>query len=313
MKRIAVIGAAAVGDYIFEVEHLPKNGEIVAITGTSGEFIPGGCAPNIACGIANWGKAVPVLYYPVGNDFSKWDMQSDWEKRGIDCRLTYVPDAASGCAWMYMQEDGTTMCFSYAGAAGIAEAAPEVLEEEYVIIAPILNTYTIAYLEKAIARSSKIIVTGIGSKDLIPYMEYLDVLIINRCESEQILRESGFQSMSAFSVRYSKLKIYVTCGNEGSRLYKKGSVFRIPIVKASDTVDFTGAGDAYTGGVVSAMAEGLGDIQAGYAGACASSFAIERMGGQTYRNDWASLLERLGEQYPKWKEEKEILEKEEEK
>lgn len=312
MKRIAVIGAAAVGDYIFEVEHLPKNGEIVTITGTSGEFVPGGCAPNIACGIANWGQAVPVLYYPVGNDFSKWNMQSQWEQRGIECRLTYVPDHLSGCAWMYMQADGTTMCFSYAGASDTAKASPEDLEAEYVIIAPKLNSYTTAYLEKAIERGLRIIVTGIGSQNLLSYMEHLEVLLINRCESEQLLRESGFQSISAFSVHYPKLKIYVTYGNEGSRLYKKGTVSLIPIVKASAAVDFTGAGDAYTGGLVSAMAKGLGDVQAGYVGACASSFAIECMGGQTYRTDWSSLMERLEEQYPNWKEANDMMEKEEE-
>lgn len=311
MKRIAVIGAAAVGDYIFQVEHLPKNGEIVAITGTSGEFIPGGCAPNIACGIANWGKAVPVLYYPVGNDFSKWEMQSAWEKRGIKCRLTYVPDALSGCAWMYMQEDGTTMCFSLAGASDTAKPAGVDLEEEYVIIAPKLNSFTRSYLEKAIACGFRIIVTGIGDQELLPYMGHLEALVINRCESEALCQRSGFQTMSAFSAHYPELKVYVTYGSEGSRLYKQGMVAEIPTVKASATVDFTGAGDAYTGGLVSALADGFNDIQAGYIGSCASSFAIEYIGGQTYETSWTFLLKRLEEQYPGWREKKEVLEKEE--
>lgn len=302
MKRIALIGAAAVGDYIYKVDHLPEKGEIVTITSGTNTFIPGGCAPNIACGIANLGKAVPVLRYPVGKDFDELALQEDWEQRNICCRLTRVDNVNSGCAWMYMQDDGTTMCFAFPGAADYAVPSPEELDEEMVVIAPKLNAYTEAYLAKSIEQKRIVVVTGIGDEKLLSYLKDIDVLIINQCEMEQLCRFGGFSDMNGITVHYPKLQLYVTFGAKGSLFCSNGTCTHIPIVNAAVVRDFTGAGDAYTSGIVSALSVGFGNVRAGYIGACASSFALEHMGGQTYRNSWKDIVDRLEEQHPQWKD-----------
>lgn len=302
MKKIALIGAAAVGDYIYRVDHLPEKGEIVTITGGINTFIPGGCAPNIACGVANFGRAIPVLRYPVGNDFEKLGLQEEWERRNIYCKLAYVDDINSGCAWMYMQEDGTTMCFAFPGAADHAIPDSEELDEEMVVIAPKLNSYTETYLKKSIEQRRTVVVTGIGDKRLLSYLGDIDILIINKCELGQLCRAGEFADMNDITLRYPKLKMYVTFGAEGSFFCTNGTRIQIPIVKAAVIRDFTGAGDAYTSGIVSAVADGYGYVQAGYIGACASSFALEYMGGQTYRSSWQDIMNRLKKQHPEWKD-----------
>lgn len=304
MKKVAIVGAAAVGDYIFKVNHLPEKGEIVAITSEGAEKVPGGCAPNIACGIANLNQIQPVLYYPVGYDFEEWDVYSDWRNRGIECRLAYSKEHKCGCAWMYMQDDGTTMCFSYQGAADSTKSNETEMDEEMVVISPLLRHYTYAFLEEAIKKQSQIFVTGIGEKKLIPYLGRIHTLLVNKCESEQLCKESGADNMISFSKKYPFLKIYVTNGGKGSDYYKGGKKQHIPLITADQIEDYTGAGDAYTSGIVSAVAAGFNDIQAGYIGACAASFCIQCMGGQTYRSHWEQLIERLDGQYPDWKEQK---------
>ena len=83
MEQITVAGAAAIGDYIFKVDHLPEKGEIVQIKDSDFMFVPGGCAPNIAAGIASLGKAAPVLCYPVGKDSEGIEMEEHWKRKGI--------------------------------------------------------------------------------------------------------------------------------------------------------------------------------------------------------------------------------------
>ena len=59
-KRISVVGGAAIGDYIFHVDHLPEKGEIVLINQPPRPLVAGGCAPNIAAGIAALDRLTPV-------------------------------------------------------------------------------------------------------------------------------------------------------------------------------------------------------------------------------------------------------------
>ena len=278
-QTIAVIGAAAIGDYLFHVEHLPDRGEIVRITEHSGALVPGGCAPNIACGIAALGRARPRLFYPVGDDFSATGLLEQWQARGIDCSgLTVVPGVPSGCAWMYMQNDGTTMCFSYYGAAASARAALPVELPEWVVLAPVLGDYTAGYLTEALRQRRKVVVTGIGKAALGPWLPELYGLIINRREAQELCQALDLPD-------------------------RPGAETRFPPVQAGQLVDFTGAGDSFTAGVVSALAAGIPPERAAWYGASMASFVIERQGGQCPMPTWEEIGARLDCQFPQLRKE----------
>ncbi|MEL7610562.1 MAG: PfkB family carbohydrate kinase [Bacillota bacterium] len=294
---VTVAGAAAIGDYIFTVDHLPEPGEIVTITDYSGELIAGGCAPNIAVDSATLGLRVQ-LYYPVGNDFAQTGLQERWEALGIACNLTQVPYAPSGCSWVFMQPDGKTMCFANPGAAALARPIIEKPFSEWVVIAPVLNEYTLICIEKAIAQKCKIIVTGIGNESLMSYMPHLHTLILNEREGKELCESTGLTSIAQLAARYKALHVFETHGGNGSFAYFDGKEYKIPIAKAQRAFDFTGAGDAYTSGVLYAFVNGLNIEQAGHIGALCASFTVETSGGQKGLPDKAMLASRMKTQFP---------------
>lgn len=298
-ETIGVAGAAAIGDHIFHVDHLPEKGEIVTVTSFDGALVPGGCAPNIAVGIAALGRAGAKLYYPVGEDFDASGLLERWSACGVDCAgLTRVHGVPSGRAWMYMQEDGTTMCFALPGAAAVARPDGDAVLPDWVVVAPVLNEYTKTILDSAVRQRRRVVVTGIGSGALEPWLEALTALVVNRREAETLCRDLGAAGCAALSRRCPGLLVYVTDGGRGSALYENGGETRVPPVRCDRLTDFTGAGDAFTAGVVSALASGMAPDRAAWYGAAAASFVIERLGGQCGMPDWAALERRLRDQFP---------------
>lgn len=294
MSYITVAGAAAVWDYIFPVDRLPEAGDIVNITRDCDKPLPGGCAPNIALGLARLSGYQPALYYPVGCEFPDSGLKDTWLQQGIDCsQLTYVPDVRSGYAWMFMQPGGSTMCFSYAGAA--KEALPALTEDigEWVIVAPVFNQFTEAVLKKAIESNKKLIISGICSRTVIPSLASAYAVIINIHEAEILAAHKGCKTIDELALGMEGVILYVTHGGKGSVVYNRGQTYNIPLIPAEKVQDFTGAGDAYTSGVASALIRNLSPVDAAYVGSANASFVVEEFGGQSNLPDMEALKKRL--------------------
>lgn len=297
--NVSVIGAAAIGDYIFMVDRLPRPGEVVTILDYQADVVPGGCAPNIASGIAALGAGRPELYYPVGDDFPGTSLRRQWEAAGIDCaHLTPVLGARSGYAWLYMQSDGKTMCYSYLGAAALAAFEVDAPLGDWVVISPVLNAYTRAALDTAIHKKRSIVVSGISHEGLIGYLPHIGVLIVNQSEAQSLAEKLGLADYGEIAALYPELMLFVTCGKKGSNIWHRNARWDVPIVRETRIVDFTGAGDAYTSGVVSALIRGYDARAAGYIGSANASFAVELRGGQCGLPDWERVTDRLRAQYP---------------
>lgn len=297
--KISVCGAAAVWDRVFSVDQLPSTGEIVCITDHCEGILPGGCAPNIATDLCLLTNSNIELHYPVGKDFDDLGLEHVWINRGIDCsKLTRVSTENSGGAYLFMQPDGKTMCFSYLGAA--ATALPQSTDNlgDIVVICPVFNQFTQAILRAAIAQKKKIVFTGIGTSEILPYLSCIDVLMVNVTESKALLQAAGLQSPQELLRLYKNLSIFVTHGGEGSCVYSGVQNLCIPTIRANQLADSTGAGDAYTSAVVCAMALGLDMQQAAYLGSACASFAVEVWGGQSACADFQKCMERLAQQYP---------------
>lgn len=301
MQRVVtVVGAAAVWDYIFNVEKLPQTGDIVKLQSDCEDPFPGGCAPNIAVGIARLCGCMPQLYYPVGKEFASSGLREQWSSKGVDCAsLTVVNDARSGCSWMYMQPSGATMCFAYAGAADIATAELVGVLGEWVVIAPVLNRFTQTILEEAIAEKKKIVFTGICAEEVIPFLPAAHSVIINAHEAKILANSLSLDSITALTEHFPNTVLYVTNGKHGSTVFDHGTITAIPLIPDEGVIDFTGAGDAYTSGVISGMIRGLSPTNAAYVGSTNSSFVVECFGGQTNLPSWEKLKERLSAYVPK--------------
>lgn len=298
-KNVSVVGAAAVWDYLFIVDTLPEKGGIVKVLQDCPVPLPGGCAPNIARGLARLSGAAVRLHYPVGHDAEQLGMIAEWQAAGIDCSAVQVmEDVRSGAAWQYAQGDGSTMCFAYAGAADLAQPDMGQPLGEWVVITPVFNQFTRPLMEKAIAQKSRVVMTGIAHRDIVPYLGDIDVLIVNRHEAEKLCQFTGKSTLPGLADSMGDTILYVTCGKKGSQLFEKGQVYEVPIILEERLRDVTGAGDAFTAGVVFSLMRGLQPVDAAYVGSCCSSFVVEEFGGQGNVASWEQVKKRLLLQAP---------------
>lgn len=296
---ICIVGAAAVWDCLLSVEVLPDMGGHAKVTDEYPETFLGGCAPNIAAGLRRLGINKVQLCYPIGGDAARQGVPTAWEKAGIDCSGVLIKqEALSGKAWLFAQPDGTTMCFSYAGATG------EIIPNEvgslagWVVIAPVLNRFTLPFLEEAIRQNRNVVMTGICSKESLPYLNKLHTLVVNHREAEILCGHMGVNSIEELAGHLSPAVLYVTNGNHGSIVYHRGKACEVPIIPAEAAVDATGAGDAFTAGVVYGFMQGLCPVDAAYVGACCSSFVIESKGAQTNLAQIGDIQKRLNRYAP---------------
>ena len=88
-----------------------------------------------------------------------------------------------------------------------------------------------------------------------------------------------------------------TVGKDGSLIYVDDTVYAIPPVRLSHTVDPTGAGDAYRGGLFAARLAGLPWEVCGRVGALCGAYALEHAGTTSHSFTLAELMERYAENF----------------
>ena len=299
---ITVAGAAAVIDYIFRVEKLPQPGQIKAILATddrTGVPYCGGGAPNIACALARLGHQVSLIY-PVGEEFPGSACERSWRDLGINLDgICAVTGEQSGSAYLFFQQDGDSMCFAFAGAAERAGVPPADNLADIVVIAPILNAFTKQVLEAAIRQGCDVVLTGIAFPQVAEYFDHIHTMIVNAGEADEMCRALGLTRPDQLAGRLNGRRLYVTHGISGSVAYFDDTKARIPVIKPVRFVDPTGAGDAYSAGVVSGLARRLDPEAAGLIGAATASFVVEHFGGQNHSLTWKTVRQRLLEQVPR--------------
>ncbi len=294
---ISVVGAAAVLDYIYRVDRLPAAGQISQIISESqGPFLGGG-APNIASGLARLGHRVQ-LFYPVGDDFPGSPCEIFWNSLGIDLSmLTIIKGQRSGFAYLFFKGEDN-FCFAFPGASSQAINIGEITLAKKVVIGPVLNTFTLPFLNAAIKEGSELIVSGIASSDIIDFLPHIQTLIISWEEAKAICDHLKINNFDQFANRMSDTKLYITHGKKGSVLYHNQTRREIPVISANQLVDPTGAGDAYTAGVVAGILRGFDPVVSGFIGATVASFAVEKLGAQNNLPDWSQVIDRLKAQVP---------------
>ena len=128
------------------------------------------------------------------------------------------------------------------------------------------------------------------AEPLIETIKGASLLIVNDYEFNLIQDKTGLSEADLLALPQTTI---VTLGGEGSRIHGRDGVTAIPAFPARRVIDPTGAGDAYRGGLLSGLVNGLDLPAAALRGSACASFAVECNGTQVYSFTPEELGQRL--------------------
>ena len=292
MPRVVVLGSSGF-DLTIHLPRLPKPGE--TLLGGHLHTGPGGKGANQALAAKKAGAEVVFLTVFGDDDFGR-TVAAHNRANGIDIsHAKIVPNTANQVALIFVGHGGENLIGVAPGAS--AELRPEdidalpegVFRRDDVFLASLevpVKT-VLAALKRARAAGMTTIVNPAPASLLAAEPEFLclvDILTPNEEEAAILDEEpaSGVEGArrAATSLRRAGVRdVIITLGEHGCLVVTEHEECRIaaPTVEVVDTV---GAGDAFSGALAVAIAEGQTVLEAASWACAAGAFAVTKRGAQ---------------------------------
>jgi ribokinase len=263
--RIVVVGSSNT-DMVVKIPHLPSPGETVL----GGEFrmVAGGKGANQAVAAARLGAKV-LFITRLGMDLFGDNTLRNFESEGIDTRfIVRDPDFPSGVALILVDDEGENMIAVAPGAnSKLSPSDVEVAEEEISLYSVMVLQLEIP-LETVISaarmarqKGLKVILNPAPAclRGLPPeLLKEVDILVPNESEARALLGLKADVIDESWAPQLLELgpkAVVVTLGARGSLVVTYERVWNVPAPRVK-AVDSTAAGDAFTGALAVAIAEG---------------------------------------------------------
>lgn len=256
----------------------------------------GGTAGNIAYNLSLLGKR-PLVLATVGKDFDRYRdrlTQLGLPLNGIRQR----PDQLTACAYITTDQKNNQITTFNLGALNFSceydlSQLPD--RDSLAIISPGNPDDMLVQSRFFKKRGIDYIfdpgqsIPILDGPQLVEMATGSRMLICNDYEWGLIKQATGLDKKALLEHTRALL---TTMGESGSELCTSDEVLGIPAVAARQTMDPTGAGDAYRSGLMTGLADGRTLIGAVRMGAVCASFAIEKMGTQEHRFDMETFNQR---------------------
>lgn len=290
--RVCVIGNAAI-DLVFRVEHLPLAGETSLASDTFRDF--GGKGANQAV-MAQRSGAQVQLFAAIGDDADGERFLARLMEEGIDTRHTARLPCATDMSVVTVDQQGeNTIVTRNEAAASYVPSANAVLDATRIgdwiaMQGNLSEAVTADLLNQARAGQRRTLFNpGPVCFDCRPLLNDVDVLVVNRVEATALTRLEAPEE-AARSLRASGAgDVIVTLGSQGVLWCNAGHTTLIPATPA-DTIDTVGAGDAFCGTLLAALAQGTAMTAALQRAQAAAAFAVARSGTQAAFPNRAELF-----------------------
>jgi len=263
--KIVVIGSANM-DMIVRTDHIPQRGETVL----GGKFIQsrGGKGANQATAAARLGADVTFVTR-LGTDQFGQDMFKAYKEEGINTEyIVWDEETPTGVALIVIDSAGEDIICVAPGAnenlptADIARAEEAIKFADCVLLQLETPMKTVEYAVKLASKHHvRVILNPAPMTSLsTELLEMVHVLTPNETEASALVknyvanpRDLPLVVMQKFNIK----NVVVTMGKEGAAICcdKFPSPWIVPGFQI-DAVDTTGAGDAFNGGLVVALARG---------------------------------------------------------
>lgn len=268
-------------DYVYEVEHFVLPGE--TISSDSLKIMAGGKGLNQSIALAKAGAA-PFHAGAVGK--ADEGMFVDLLRTaGANTDYVKVLDGPSGHAIIQVDKSGQNCIVLYGGTNQQIgkDFADRVLENfgsgDIILLQNEISA--IKYImETAYKKGMKIYFNpSPANSKLSEYpMNYVDTLILNEVEGEQLTGEQNSDNiLDSLLRKYPDMKIVLTLGKDGS-VYADKYTREHQGIFETHVVDTTAAGDTFTGYFISCTAGGMSIKDSLKHASAAASIAVSKLG-----------------------------------
>ena len=256
----------------------------------------GGCAPNIAYTLALLGER-PRLMGTAGQDFG--DYRRWLEAAGVDTSLVLdVGDKFTASFFCSTDVEGNQIASFYTGAmANAGELSFRTAGRcRLAIISPNDPAAMVQYAEECRTLRVPYIwdpgqqCARMSGDELREGLVGATLVICNDYEFELIRQKTGLDEAQAVMKGGA---LVVTRGEAGCSVYDSSGRSDVPAVSPTRIVDPTGVGDAFRGGFMKGMADGLPYVQCARLGSVAATYALEHLGGQSHAYTTGEFQARL--------------------
>lgn len=246
----------------------------------------GGCAGNIAYNLNLLGGAALPMG-TVGKDFGPYADWMDVQK----IKRTYVKEIAESYtaqAYITTDLDDNQITAFHPGAMGAAhtQAVPTDAGIKIGTVSPDGRDGMIQHAQQfAEAGIPFLFDPGQGlpmfnGADLKGFIEQASYMAVNDYEMELVMSKTG---LSQAKIAAQLDALIITRGAKGADIITKKKTYEIPVAHAQSLADPTGCGDAFRGGLLYGLLNGMDWETAGRIGSLMGAYNIERPGTQNHR------------------------------
>jgi ribokinase len=278
-----------------KVQQLPLPGESLRADAFMMEA--GGKGFNIAAGARRLGASVDGLL-AVGDDLFSSLAQTALAKAGLPQRMLSSHAGPTGAGVGFIDQDGENCIAVFPGAnallsaAQVADAADRLRQSRLVIAQYEIGDPPIAAAFSAARRAGCLTILNPSPYRTIepPILSTADIIIINHTEASRLGRDLGMPDLTESHTpsTYQPLAealhgagigtLIVTLGAEGAAAWRRGQPPLLQPAYQVNVVDTVGAGDAFTAGFATALAENLPFEDCLRWGAAAGAYATTALG-----------------------------------
>lgn len=287
VPKITVVGSY-VTDLMCRTPRMPVPGETVF----AGPFKmgPGGKGSNQAVAAQRAGAAV-TLITKLGRDTLGDFAYQCIAREGINTDFIFFDETRGTGAALIMVDAAAQNMIAVSTEACETLSAPELQKAQSVIQnADLLLTQyegSMAGMVEAIclaqAAGVKIILNPAPARPVdLSILKHIYIVTPNESEAESLsgVKVADYPSAVAAAQKIHALGpeiVILTLGETGALVYSHDIITLVPAVKV-ETVDTTGAGDAFSGGLATAIAEGKDVLEAVKFATCTAALAVTKVG-----------------------------------
>ena len=285
MGRVAILGVF-VADTSFRASRMPRMGE--TILGRSFALGPGGKGSNQAVAAGKLGADVSIITRLGRDDFGKMALQT-WKNANVKSNVILDPEGHTGAAFIFIDnQTGDNAIIISPGTADQISLIDIQKNKDLISGSDVFMTQLEQPIDVALAglklakQHGKItILNPAPAAQLQPDIFALcDYITPNETEAEaltgvKVETEGDAERAAEVFVDLGVKTPIVTLGEKGAYLHEFGIVPALSVGPISET---TGAGDAFNGGLATALSEGKTSIDAVRFGCVAASISVTRVG-----------------------------------